>query len=75
MTTRGPTRLIKNVGVAQLIMATVYLDYNATTPLDPSVLEAITSTLRDSWGNPSSSYPAGKLIACSCVCSRLECGM
>ena len=35
------------------------MDYNATTPLAPEVLEAITSTLRDAWGNPSSSYHAG----------------
>ena len=41
------------------IMEKVYLDYNATTPLAPEVLEAITSTLRDAWGNPSSSYHAG----------------
>ncbi|XP_046563001.1 selenocysteine lyase-like isoform X2 [Haliotis rubra] len=38
----------------------VYLDYNATTPLDPDVLTAITDTLRDAWGNPSSSYTQGK---------------
>lgn len=40
-------------------MEKVYLDYNATTPLAPEVLEAITSALRDAWGNPSSSYHAG----------------
>ncbi|XP_067659403.1 selenocysteine lyase-like isoform X2 [Haliotis asinina] len=38
----------------------VYLDYNATTPLDPDVLTAITNTLRDAWGNPSSSHTQGK---------------
>ena len=37
----------------------IYLDYNATTPLEEEVLEAITDTLRDAWGNPSSSYEAG----------------
>ncbi|XP_028391991.1 selenocysteine lyase-like, partial [Dendronephthya gigantea] len=39
---------------------TVYLDYNATTPLAPSVLQIINETLRDAWGNPSSSHVAGK---------------
>ena len=39
---------------------TVYLDYNATTPLAPSVLEIINESLRDAWGNPSSSHIAGK---------------
>ena len=38
----------------------IYLDYNATTPLEPSVLSAIHDALRDAWGNPSSSYAAGK---------------
>ena len=40
----------------------VYLDYNATTPLAPEVLETITATLSDAWANPSSSHPAGKFI-------------
>jgi selenocysteine lyase len=39
---------------------TVYLDYNATTPLAPSVLRIINETLHDAWGNPSSSHIAGK---------------
>lgn len=38
----------------------IYLDYNATTPLEPSVLTAIQDALRDAWGNPSSSYTSGK---------------
>ena len=38
----------------------IYLDYNATTPLEPSVLTAIHDALQDAWGNPSSSYAAGK---------------
>ncbi|BFZ23136.1 hypothetical protein BsWGS_26175 [Bradybaena similaris] len=37
----------------------VYLDYNATTPLDPEVVEVITETLKTAWGNPSSSHEAG----------------
>ena len=44
----------------------VYLDYNATTPLASEVLEAITTALRDAWGNPSSSYHAGKKLG-SCL--------
>lgn len=32
----------------------VYLDYNATTPLDPRVLEAMMPALTRSFGNPSS---------------------
>ncbi|XP_071147195.1 selenocysteine lyase-like isoform X5 [Mytilus edulis] len=37
----------------------VYLDYNATTPLEPEVVAAITSSLTEAWGNPSSSHDVG----------------
>ena len=32
----------------------VYLDYNATTPLDPEVRKAIKVSIDEDWGNPSS---------------------
>lgn len=41
-------------------MQPVYLDYNATTPVDPQVLEAMLPYLRDEFGNPSSSYALGR---------------
>ena len=37
----------------------IYLDYNATTPLDPEVKEAITGCL-ELYGNPSSSHALGR---------------
>jgi len=37
----------------------IYLDYNATTPIDPVVLEAMLPYLRDRFGNPSSAHPYG----------------
>lgn len=37
----------------------IYMDYNATTPLDPEVIKAISEALHDAWGNPSSTYTAG----------------
>lgn len=37
----------------------MYLDYNATTPLAPEVLDAVTAALRNAWGNPSSEHHAG----------------
>ncbi|KAL2090419.1 hypothetical protein ACEWY4_015107 [Coilia grayii] len=41
--------------------ARIYMDYNATTPMDPEVVEAVTVAMREAWGNPSSSYlPAVK---------------
>ncbi|OQX07445.1 MAG: cysteine desulfurase NifS [Thiothrix lacustris] len=38
----------------------IYLDYNATTPVDPRVVEAILPWLRDGYGNPSSDHPYGQ---------------
>src|ERR1700734_1830640 len=38
----------------------VYLDYNATTPLDPAVREAMLPFLDETWGNPSSVHHIGR---------------
>jgi cysteine desulfurase len=38
----------------------IYLDYNATTPLDPAVVEEMEPYLRDHFGNPSSAHTYGK---------------
>ena len=38
----------------------IYLDYNATTPVDPQVLEAMLPFLRGEFGNPSSAYALGR---------------
>jgi cysteine desulfurase len=39
----------------------IYLDHNATTPLDPEVLEAMLPVLRDQFGNPSSIHSQGRV--------------
>jgi cysteine desulfurase len=41
-------------------MRPIYLDYNATTPVDPAVADAVTGALRELWGNPSSAHEYGK---------------
>jgi cysteine desulfurase len=41
-------------------MPPIYLDYNATTPVDPAVADAISQALRELWGNPSSTHAYGK---------------
>lgn len=40
-------------------MRDIYLDYNATTPVDEAVLEAMLPFLREQFGNPSSEHPLG----------------
>src|SRR5947209_3779516 len=41
-------------------MNLIYLDYNATTPIDPAVLEAMLPYLQTHFGNPSSTHVYGK---------------
>jgi cysteine desulfurase len=41
-------------------MQPIYLDYNATTPTDPAVVEELLPYLTEVFGNPSSSHPYGK---------------
>lgn len=38
----------------------IYFDYNATTPLDPAVREAMLPFLTEIWGNPSSIHQIGR---------------
>ena len=40
-------------------MREIYLDYNATTPIDPQVAEAMLPYLQGLFGNPSSGHPLG----------------
>lgn len=40
---------------------TIYLDYNATTPIDPEVLAEMFPYLKKHFGNPSSSHIFGKV--------------
>lgn len=40
----------------------IYLDHNATTPVDPAVAERMAGFLRDHFGNPSSLYPIGRKV-------------
>ena len=40
----------------------VYLDNNATTPLDPQVAERMCAFLKEHFGNPSSIYPIGRAV-------------
>ncbi len=43
-------------------MNPIYLDYNASTPVAPKVLDEMLPYLKDKFGNPSSTHPFG--VAC-----------
>src|SRR5260370_25549037 len=56
--TRGkPTRTCTRCYVT---MKPVYLDYNATTPIDPAVRVAMLPYLDEQFGNPSSAHEYGR---------------
>ncbi len=40
---------------------TIYLDYNATTPLDPGIRDVMAEAQDQAWGNPSSVHHIGRL--------------
>ncbi len=50
----------------------IYLDYNATTPLHPSVAEVMRSVLEDAFGNPSSGHPYGRATAALITTARSQ---
>jgi tRNA (5-methylaminomethyl-2-thiouridylate)-methyltransferase len=50
----------------------IYLDHNATTPLAPEVLEAMTAALRDLGGNPSSTHAPGRAAREAVEAARAE---
>lgn len=64
-----------------MIMNPIYLDYNATTPIDPRVAEAMLPFLHQHYGNPSSSHVFGvttkKAVekARQQIAEMLHCGM
>ena len=48
----------------------VYLDYNATTPVDPRVVDAMLPYLREHFGNPSSAHIYGQQAHAAVVTAR-----
>ncbi|HEY43699.1 MAG TPA: cysteine desulfurase, partial [Anaerolineae bacterium] len=53
-------------------MDTIYLDYNATTPIAEEVADAMLPYLREHFGNPSSSHPYGVLAKQAVEAARRE---
>jgi cysteine desulfurase len=50
----------------------IYLDHNATTPVDAAVLDAMLPFLREGYGNPSSSHPAGRRARAAVAQARAQ---
>ena len=48
-------------------VSSVYLDYNATTPLEEEVTDCIQVALKNAWANPSSTYPSGNFVPHTCI--------
>lgn len=42
-----------------LVKKPIYLDYNATTPIDPSIISEMPAIASSAWGNPSCVYESG----------------
>jgi cysteine desulfurase len=53
-------------------MTPIYLDHNATTPVDDGVFDAMLPYLRDEFGNPSSNYPLGRRARDAIETARAE---
>jgi cysteine desulfurase len=54
MTAQQPAHFLKDA------MKPIYLDHNATTPVDPDVLRAMLPFLSEQFGNPSSAHALGR---------------
>src|SRR5688572_6116270 len=52
------------------MMQPIYLDYNATTPVDPAVRVAMLPYLEQEYGNPSSAHAFGKTAATAVATAR-----
>lgn len=53
---------------------TIYLDYQATTPLAPEAFEAMVPLLRDEFANPHSAHRPGRAAAAQVELARAEIG-
>jgi cysteine desulfurase len=55
-----------------MIMRRIYLDYNASTPIDPAVAAAMKPFLDDQYGNPSSGHWAANAAKAAVERSRVQ---
>jgi len=55
-----PSRAYRYPECSQLLVMRIYLDYNATTPVDPAVLDAMLPYFAETFGNASSIHSPGQ---------------
>ncbi len=53
-------------------MSKIYLDYNATTPIDPEVAKAMQPYLTEHFGNPSSIHEYGAITKRAIEKARMQ---
>jgi len=61
---------MSDVEKERMAQTAIYLDYNATTPPDPGVVEAMLPHLQAHFGNPSSSHAYGQTAGAAVVRAR-----
>ncbi|NOU68634.1 aminotransferase class V-fold PLP-dependent enzyme [Paenibacillus sp. LMG 31461] len=61
-------------GLNETVQDRIYLDYNASTPIDPEVLEEMLPFLTSYYGNPSSSHWASEKIKVAIDLARQRIG-
>ena len=50
----------------------IYLDYNATTPIEPAVAEAMQPFIYEQFGNPSSGHTVGRVASEAIAAARVS---
>ncbi|MCA9792827.1 MAG: aminotransferase class V-fold PLP-dependent enzyme, partial [Candidatus Eremiobacteraeota bacterium] len=50
----------------------IYLDYNATTPVDPAIIELVGQAMRESSANPTSSHAPGLAVRARVEAARTQ---
>ena len=58
--------------LGRMVERFIYLDCNATTPVDPRVADAMQPYLERGWGNPSSSHREGRAAKAALETSRVQ---
>ncbi len=64
--------MLVRVAQRRLVACMIYLDSNATSPTDPTVVEAMLPYLCEHFANPSSSYRAARLVRAAVQTAREE---